>query len=43
MDLHELEWGIDWIGMAQDGGQVSASCEYGKEPSGSIKFGEFPD
>jgi hypothetical protein len=30
--------GIDWIDLAQD---MAGSCEYGTEPSGSIKCGEF--
>jgi hypothetical protein len=29
-------WGMDWIELAQD-------RERGDEPSGSIKYGEFPD
>jgi hypothetical protein len=36
MDLVEVGWGdVDWIGLA--GGQVESSCEFGIEPSGSIK------
>jgi hypothetical protein len=38
MDLNEIGWeGADWIHLAQGG----ASCEYGNEPSGSLKCGEF--
>ena len=33
----------DWIGLAQDMGQVAGACECGEEPSGSIKRGEFLD
>jgi hypothetical protein len=33
--------GMDWIDLAQDGGQVAGSCTLGNEPSGSIKCGEF--
>jgi hypothetical protein len=29
--------GWSWLRI----GQVAGTCEYGKEPSGSIKFGEF--
>jgi hypothetical protein len=37
MDLQEVGWGRgDWMELAQD-------REYGKEPSGSIKCGEFLD
>jgi hypothetical protein len=33
MDLGEVGWGdVDWIGLAQD-----SSCEFGIEPSGSMK------
>jgi hypothetical protein len=34
--------GMDWIELAQDR-QVAGTCEYGNEPSGSIKCGEFLD
>jgi hypothetical protein len=34
MDVVEVVWGdVDWIGLAQ----VNSSCEFGIEPSGSIK------
>jgi hypothetical protein len=37
MDLGEVGWGdVDRIGLAQDGNRWS-SCEFGIEPSGSIK------
>jgi hypothetical protein len=37
MDLVEVGWGnVDWIGLAQ----VKNSCEFGIEPSGSIKCWE---
>jgi hypothetical protein len=39
MDLGETGWGgVDWIGLAQD---RNRSCEYGTEPSGSIKCWEL--
>jgi hypothetical protein len=42
IDLREIRWeGVDWIHLAQDRGQDP--CEYGNEPSGSIKGGEFLD
>jgi hypothetical protein len=35
MDLGEMGWGdVDWIGLAQD---RNSSCEFGIEPSGSMK------
>jgi hypothetical protein len=41
MDLREVGWGawtgLIWLGLGTGGG----SCEYGDEPSGSIKCGEF--
>jgi hypothetical protein len=34
-------WGdTDWIGLAEDFGQVESSCELGIEPSRSIKCWE---
>jgi len=43
MDLQEVGCGyVDWIGLAQDRDRADA-CEYGNEPSGSIKCGEFLD
>jgi hypothetical protein len=42
MDLQEVGWGgMDWINLAQDKGQVAGTCKCGKEPSVSIKCGEF--
>ena len=35
------ECGLDWVGPGQ--GQVADACEYGNEPSGSMKCGEFLD
>jgi hypothetical protein len=29
---------VDWIGLAQDRGQLESSCEYGTEPSGSLSL-----
>jgi len=44
MDLQEVGWvGIDRIDLAQDRDRWRGTCECGKEPSGSIKFGEFLD
>jgi hypothetical protein len=43
MDLQEVGWGMDWIELAQARGQVAGCCEYGNEPSGSIKCGKFLD
>jgi hypothetical protein len=34
-------WGIDWIDLAQDRGQIAGNCECGNEPSGFINCGEF--
>jgi hypothetical protein len=32
MDLGEMRWGdVDWIGLAEEGGQVESSCECGNE------------
>jgi hypothetical protein len=40
MDLGEVGWGdVDWIGLAQDRNRNS-SCEFGIEPSGSMKCWE---
>ena len=37
-------WGdMEWIDLAQDGGQMAGSCKRGNEPLGSIKYGEFLD
>ena len=33
--------GLDWAGPGQ--GQVADACEWGNEPSGSVKCGEFLD
>ena len=35
--------GTNWIELTQDREKVVGSCEYGNEPSGSIKCGEFLD
>jgi hypothetical protein len=41
VDLGEVGWGdVDWIGLAQDKGQVESSCEFGNEHSGSMKCWE---
>jgi hypothetical protein len=37
-DLGEVGWGdVDWIGLAQDRNTVESSCEFGIEPSASMK------
>ena len=44
MDLQEVGcvgYGLDRAGSGQ--GQVVGICEYGNEPSGSLKYGEFLD
>jgi hypothetical protein len=33
--------GVDWIGLAQDGGQADSSCECGNELSGMINAGKL--
>jgi len=33
--------GTDWVGVAQDRGQVASCCECGNEPAGSIKCRPF--
>jgi hypothetical protein len=39
MDLGEVGWGdVDWIGLAKD--MNRSSCEFGIEPSGSMKCWE---
>ena len=43
IDLEEVGFGgMDWIDPTQNRDR-SRPCECGKEPSGSIKCGEFPD
>jgi hypothetical protein len=39
MDLGEVGWGdVDWIGLAKDRNRwMESSCEFGIEPSGSMK------
>jgi len=39
--FREWGYGLDRSGSGQ--GQVVGTCEYGNEPSGSIKCGEFLD
>jgi hypothetical protein len=42
MDLGEVGWSdVDWIGLAQDrNGWRESCCEFGIEPSGSMKCWE---
>jgi hypothetical protein len=44
-DLQEMgRGGGDGMDRSDSGqGQVAGCCEYGNEPSGSMKCGEFPD
>jgi hypothetical protein len=39
--FERLGGGVDWIDLAQDRDSLAGFCEYGDEPSGSIKCGEF--
>jgi hypothetical protein len=42
IDLKEIAWEVvGWINLAER--HVAGSCEYGNEPSGCLKCGEFPD
>ena len=44
MGLQEVGCGgKEWIDLAQERGPVAGSCEFGNEPSGSIKCGKFLD
>jgi hypothetical protein len=37
-DLEDVGWDdVDWISLAQDRDRWRSSCEFGIEPSGSIK------
>jgi hypothetical protein len=39
MDLGEVGWGdVDWIGLAKDRNGWRSCCEFGIEPSGSMKW-----
>jgi hypothetical protein len=41
MDLGEVGWGdVDWIALSSGQEQVESSCEFGIEPSGSMKCWE---
>ena len=39
MDLQEVGWGMDWMDLARN--MDRCFCEYGNEPSGSIKCEGF--
>ena len=44
MDIQEVGGGCgDWMELAQDVDRWRGTCEYGDEPSGSRKCGEFLD
>ena len=43
MDLQEVGGGGDWMELAEDRDRWRVLGEYGNEPSGSIKCGEFLD
>jgi hypothetical protein len=44
MDVGQIRWeGVDSIHLAHGYGPVAGSCEYGNEPSGSIRVGELLD
>jgi len=34
---------VNWIGLVQDTDRWRGACEWGNEPSGSVKCGEFLD
>jgi hypothetical protein len=43
MNIQEVGWGKE-LDLSDSGqGQVTGSCKCGNDPSGFIKFGEFPD
>jgi hypothetical protein len=41
--FRKWDGGMDWIDLAEKWGQVAGSCECSKEPSVSMKSGEFLD
>ena len=43
INLQEMEWGHELDSTGSGQGRVSDICKRGKEPSGSIKCGEFLD
>jgi hypothetical protein len=43
MDLREVGWGHELHRSGSGQRQLAGSCEYGNEPSASIKCGEFLD
>jgi hypothetical protein len=42
IDIRALDWGMDWIDLAQDR-NMRGFCECGNEASDSIKCGEISD
>jgi hypothetical protein len=43
IDLQEVGWGYGLNRSGSGQGQVAGTCEWGNEPSGPIKCGEFLD
>jgi hypothetical protein len=43
MSLQKIGWVLDWIHLAKDKGQVSASCKQVNKLSRYIEFGQFLD
>jgi hypothetical protein len=44
MDFEHVGWwDVYWLSLAQERGRWRGACEWGNEPSGSKKCGEFLD
>jgi len=43
IDFQEVGWGMDWIDLAQDRGQVAGSLKRGNEPLVYIRCGKCFD
>jgi hypothetical protein len=44
MNIRGKKWeSVDWVHLAHYKWAVTATCEYGNEPPGSIKGGKFPN